>query len=1288
MMLTSESTIIRAVKRLDKRLLEVILPRNTQFGSRDANGKTALMIAAEQDNLHFCNLLVEKEHYFLTSDGKNALILAVESGSSHVIPILAQRCSYVQDSSGRCALSYAAQAGDLSMCKLLITNCHLRDIDYDRALKFLRMECKKSEEQSRIEQLLTQSCKTNKGNDLAAPLAMGVRSISSGFNKAPVTKSDTSLPPTIVIQKTKGLYDDGRQEQGLSSLGKNTIRASSIGAFSGTRLVTDSSRSLDHVMEKIEIEKLQSENARLKTALSALTTEKQEEKELMEKKLQDYKQRLYDIESATAATEITETEAQQSVSDKGPNTQGLVELQNQLDNYKTILQKKDQEITILRRLVETNYFMKDLDEKLLLLSTKSNKTEEKLDTIRSTNSSCVSATASDKGKLSLSLSTGQIDESVRMSDLKDPTTVGTETSHAESISSQRNGSQMTHSMYLIPLLNEYQIQLDSNADILAYYQKIFRKQVELGCHTSLSVVISSSERNDDSIINNLRELLALRTAGMNRAINLVQEKDTVIRALLQQHTDAVRRNMKLQAELWKRKRTLLHIELKDLLDKYTISNTELEMSRFKALIEEMHNEVRLLSNTLVNEKKELKVFKDACDKYLKLYYEEQQKNTKLENDVLILKQDLYTTRSELERLSSQLVDHNIDKKQSVQSSYENYNSKQISNNQEDILLPISNKQLESPKDLTVSLERVTDTSISDICEGCIELNKELSQLKTDLRRVQNINEGLTHKNELLVKDLETVIHEIDPEFNVRRIYAKGKLSTSKCTWETPQELNIIRNRIKSMTLENPPLSVRMEQPITSKLLRDPGDRFPANSNRSVTDMWTQTFNLSVPIEDEHTYTMPAISPAYKLLPNILQPNCDQVSDNVDHSISMIPPHSQNATMLYLNTTSRDQSIQHIDGKSPSEDITILHNPLQSSVFHVTSPENTKELDICSEEKLDEKLGLYKKPRSQSNVLTQKLSNLLKEAIEVPPPPLPSSQHSTRARSRRIINTKDTKDNSDSKVSKQPKVKEGKRDTLRLTPLMIAVQQKDIAGVSNNLQYVKVATANGMTALMFAAEYGFIEAVKLLAPMESGICAPNNETALIMALRAGHINVAEILTPYEGIKLSRVNLANDRFTELMKAAKNNNIGMVWALVGYQKRLQDDSKRTALMYAADAGNFDACRILSTFEAGMSTTTGDTALMMAVINQHTRIVELLLPLEAGHHGNKLTNVGKGYTALQLSVYYGHYDLVQLLYQKERHILDADGRSCLYYAKHCSSRVSRETKEAIITYFTTESS
>lgn len=131
-----ESTLIRAVKRSDKRLLEVILPRNTQFGSRDTAGKTALMIAAEMNNRYFCQLLIDREHYFLTSDGKNALILAAEAGANYVIPVLARRCSYIQDSSGLCALSHAAQAGDLSMCKLLAEHCHLRDVDYERALKF------------------------------------------------------------------------------------------------------------------------------------------------------------------------------------------------------------------------------------------------------------------------------------------------------------------------------------------------------------------------------------------------------------------------------------------------------------------------------------------------------------------------------------------------------------------------------------------------------------------------------------------------------------------------------------------------------------------------------------------------------------------------------------------------------------------------------------------------------------------------------------------------------------------------------------------------------------------------------------------------------------------------------------------------------------------------------------------------------------------------------------------------------------------------------------------------
>ncbi|EFO65212.1 Protein 21.1 [Giardia lamblia P15] len=1285
MISTPESTLIRAVKRSDKRLLEVILPKNTQFGSRDATGKTALMIAAEMNNRYFCQLLVDREHYFLTTDGKNALILAVEAGANYVIPTLAQRCSYIQDSFGLCALSHAAQIGDLSICKLLAEHCHLRDVDYERALKFLRKECRRPEEKRQIEEFLLQGSKNNKKKggsfDSVVPSSIGMRSISSGGSKTSSHMSYNSVPPTIILQKLKDSHDICNTEQDTGSLlNKGIARASSIGTFSGSRLSVDSSKTLDQVMEKIEIERLQTENTRLKNAISSLTVEKRKEKESMEKQIKEYSQKLHDAESVAIVTQLV------SASGTPPNPRELEGLEKELEEHKHIIQKKDQEIAILRRLVETNWFMKDLDEKLLLLGSKSNKTDEKADTsvsstLQSNRSSCVSMATLDKSKLSVTPSAGQIDSSIRMSDLKELATpeAAIEPSHADSHSSQRPGSQLTQPN-LIPLLNEYKTQLKYTTDLLTYYQNIFKQQLEPDYYLSSGITSSLPTNDHDRVINNLRNLLSLRTAGMDRAISLVQEKDLAFQSLLSEHADSVRRNMRLQAALWKHKRTLLHIDIKDLLEKYNISGGELELSRFKALIEEMHGEIRLLSTSLLNERKELKAFEAASDRYLQLYYNEQQKSIKLENDILLLRRDVHMAQIELEKLSSRCPDHKVgtingtDSRELVYPDKEQQSPNSVANNQND----------NHAGDLTTSLEGITEMSMGDVCEGCIELNKELSQLKTELKRIKNINEGLTHKNGLLVKDLETIVHELDPVLNVRRIYAKGKLSASGSSEDTPQEMEVIRKKIRSLTLENPPLSVRMEQPITSKLLREPTDGDTVHAKRHVTDMWTQTFNLSVPIEDELSYNVPLISPTYKLLPNITQEATPMLAD-IDNLISSTSPPSQSTTILYLNTTTTDQPLQCVDA-------TILHNPLQSSsVFHATSAEALKDLDICSEERLDEKLGLSKKPKSPSSTLTQKLSNLLKEAIDVPPPPLPSGQHSTRARSRRIINSKDTKDMRDNKGNKQQKVKdgrEGKHDVLQLTPLMVAVQQKDLAAVSSNLQYGKVATSTGMTALMFAVEKNFLEAVKVLAPLEAGIYAPNNETALTMALRAGYIDAAEILTPYEGVKLSRVNLANDRFTELMKAAKNNNINMVWALLGYQKRLQDDSKRTALMYAADAGNFDICRILAAFEAGMSTITGDTALMIAVINQHIDIAQLLLPLETGHHGNRLTNVGKGYTALHLSIYYGHYDLVKLLYPKEHHILDADGRSYLHYAKNCSSRVSRETKDAISAYFLTEAS
>ena len=65
----------------------------------------------------------------------------------------------------------------------------------------------------------------------------------------------------------------------------------------------------------------------------------------------------------------------------------------------------------------------------------------------------------------------------------------------------------------------------------------------------------------------------------------------------------------------------------------------------------------------------------------------------------------------------------------------------------------------------------------------------------------------------------------------------------------------------------------------------------------------------------------------------------------------------------------------------------------------------------------------------------------------------------------------------------------------------------------------------------------------------------------------------------------------------------------------------------MYAAAGGHLSIVQLLKEAEAGMQTTTGQTALHISVLQQKPEVVQLLLPLE-GHIANK-----KGQTAFQLA-------------------------------------------------------
>ncbi|EFO63473.1 Hypothetical protein GLP15_3791 [Giardia lamblia P15] len=151
-----------------------------------------------------------------------------------------------------------------------------------------------------------------------------------------------------------------------------------------------------------------------------------------------------------------------------------------------------------------------------------------------------------------------------------------------------------------------------------------------------------------------------------------------------------------------------------------------------------------------------------------------------------------------------------------------------------------------------------------------------------------------------------------------------------------------------------------------------------------------------------------------------------------------------------------------------------------------------------------------------------------------------------------------------------------------TPLMIAIIHKDINAVKDNLKYAGLSCADGTTGLMLAAQYGFSEVVPLLVPTEATMRRRDNATALSLALKMQNWELAELLRATEGLDIRGLSYAGGRVTELMQAAKKNDVVAVWSFLPVQSGLQDAQGCTALAYAVDAGAVEAARLLAPSEA----------------------------------------------------------------------------------------------------------
>lgn len=91
----------------------------SEAGKRDANGKTALMWAAENGHNAVALELVDKEAGMIANDGAFALIAAAKKGNLELIQALFEKEGKLRDKEGLSALNHASKAKQFEAAKVL-----------------------------------------------------------------------------------------------------------------------------------------------------------------------------------------------------------------------------------------------------------------------------------------------------------------------------------------------------------------------------------------------------------------------------------------------------------------------------------------------------------------------------------------------------------------------------------------------------------------------------------------------------------------------------------------------------------------------------------------------------------------------------------------------------------------------------------------------------------------------------------------------------------------------------------------------------------------------------------------------------------------------------------------------------------------------------------------------------------------------------------------------------------------------------------------------------------------
>lgn len=200
-----------------------------------------------------------------------------------------------------------------------------------------------------------------------------------------------------------------------------------------------------------------------------------------------------------------------------------------------------------------------------------------------------------------------------------------------------------------------------------------------------------------------------------------------------------------------------------------------------------------------------------------------------------------------------------------------------------------------------------------------------------------------------------------------------------------------------------------------------------------------------------------------------------------------------------------------------------------------------------------------------------------------------------------------------------------KDSIRVTlfPFLEALKQNKFVEAETMLRYglvdLFIKDSKGQTALMFAARYGSTK--HLLLCLKNGAHVHTADVSGECALM--HACGPNVKQADQKIYILCQNnsYANDwnikLMTPLMKCAINNHPNACKVLLQFNAypEFKDDSRRTALIYASERGNFDCVRELVNFvgyhRVKINTVSGDgqTAIMKAIIRGDEPMILFLM-------------------------------------------------------------------------------